>query len=61
MHDGSSTVLTTNTTDSLNHDRTITSIAISPDSRWAVTASLDAVVRIWELEMGTLVERLKEQ
>jgi WD40 repeat protein len=31
------------------HERDITSIAISPDSRWLVTGSQDSTARVWDL------------
>lgn len=37
----------------------ITSVAISPDSRWIAAGSLDNVVRVWDVSTGALVERLR--
>jgi glucose repression regulatory protein TUP1 len=59
MHDGSSTVLTINDPNSLDSDAGVTSVVISPDGRWVAAGSLDAVVRIWEVATGKLVERLR--
>jgi WD40 repeat protein len=33
-------------------DGPITTLAISPDSRWVVTGSEDKTVRLWELRLG---------
>jgi glucose repression regulatory protein TUP1 len=40
-------------------DAGVTSVAISPDSRWVATGSLDMLVRIWDVNTGALVERLR--
>ncbi|EAU89183.1 transcriptional repressor [Coprinopsis cinerea okayama7 len=50
-----------------NNDGGVTTVAISPDSRYVASGSLDRIVRIWELttcpntstRTGTLVERLR--
>lgn len=40
-------------------DAGVTSVAISPDGRLVAAGSLDFVVRIWEVQTGNLIERLK--
>jgi hypothetical protein len=40
-------------------DAGVTSVAISPDGRWVAAGSLDMVVRIWDVNTGALVERLR--
>jgi glucose repression regulatory protein TUP1 len=59
MHDGSSKVLTINDLDSLNNDAGVTSVAISPNGQFVAAGCLDAVIRIWDLATGVLVERLR--
>ncbi|KAF9550596.1 WD40 repeat-like protein, partial [Agrocybe pediades] len=59
MVDGSSKVLTINDPDSLNNDAGVTSVAISPNGKFVAAGSLDTVVRIWDVDSGVLVERLR--
>ncbi|KAG6907770.1 hypothetical protein DXG01_007483 [Tephrocybe rancida] len=59
MHDDSSKVLIINDMDSLNNDAGGTSVAISPSGQLIATGSLDAVVRIWDVSTGALLEKLK--
>lgn len=40
-------------------DAGVTSVCISPDGRFVAAGSLDTVVRIWDVQTGVLVERLK--
>ena len=40
-------------------DVCVTSVAISPDSRWVAAGSLDMIVRVWDVKTGALVERLR--
>jgi len=40
-------------------DAGVTSVCISPDGRLVAAGSLDTVVRIWDVQTGQLVERLK--
>ena len=42
-----------------NVDTGVMSVAFSPDARFVAAGSLDAVVRIWDIETGTLVGRLR--
>jgi WD40 repeat protein len=42
-----------------NADSGITSVAISPDSRYVAAGSLDTIVRIWDVTTGQLVEQLR--
>ena len=37
----------------------ITDLRLSPDGRWAVAASLDAALRVWDLPSGHLVDALR--
>ena len=41
----------------LGHSATVTSIAVSPDGKWAATASADRTVRLWRLGGGERVLR----
>ncbi len=59
MVDGTSKVLTINDPDSLNNDAGVTSVAISPSGQYVAAGSLDTVVRIWDVQTGQLVERLR--
>jgi len=59
MIDGTSEVLTINDHDSLNNDAGVVSVAISPDGQYVAAGSMDAVVRIWDVSTGQLVERLR--
>ena len=56
MVDGTSKVLTINDHDSY---AAIFSVAISPDGQYVAAGSMDAVVRIWDVSTGQLVERLR--
>ncbi|KAG8832150.1 general transcription repressor [Serendipita sp. 399] len=40
-------------------DAGVTSVAISPDGRLVAAGSLDTVVRLWDVQTGTLLEKLK--
>lgn len=42
-----------------NVDAGVTSVCISPDGRLVAAGSLDTIVRIWDVQTGLLVERLK--
>lgn len=42
-----------------NVDAGVTSVCISPDGTLVAAGSLDTVVRIWDVQTGKLVERLK--
>jgi len=55
MVDGTSKVLTIN-----DHDpyAAVNSVAISPNGQYVAAGSFDAVVRIWDVSTGQLVERL---
>ncbi|KAL5522349.1 hypothetical protein ACEPAG_8365 [Sanghuangporus baumii] len=57
METGMQKVLEINEPDGV--DAGVTSVAISPDGRFVAAGSLDTVVRIWEVQSGILVERLK--
>ena len=61
MVDGTSKVLTINDHDhdSLNNDAVVASVAISPNGQYVAAGSMDAVVRIWDVSTGQLVERLR--
>jgi len=59
MVDGTSKVLTINDHDSLNNDARVISVAISPNGQYVAAGSMDAVVRIWDVSTGQLVERLR--
>ena len=41
------------------HSRWIFSVAISPDGRWAVSGSVDNLIKIWDLESGARLKTLK--
>lgn len=49
--------VTINEPDSI--DAGVTSVCISPDGRLVAAGSLDTVVRIWDVQTGQLVERLR--
>lgn len=49
--------VTINEPDSI--DAGVTSVCISPDGRLVAAGSLDTIVRIWDVQTGQLVERLK--
>jgi U3 small nucleolar RNA-associated protein 21 len=38
------------------HENQITDIAISPDSRWIVSSSVDKTVRVWDLPSGKMID-----
>ena len=38
------------------HDGGVTAVAISADSRWVVTGSVDNTARLWLLQMNDLVD-----
>jgi len=59
MIDGTSKVLTINDHDSLNNGARVTSVAISTNDQYVAAGSMDAVVRIWDVSTGQLVERLR--
>jgi general transcriptional corepressor TUP1 len=40
-------------------DAGVTSVAISPDGRLVAAGSLDTIVRLWDVETGQLLERLR--
>ena len=40
-------------------DAGVTSVCISPDGRLVAAGSLDTVVRIWDVQTGQLIERLR--
>lgn len=40
-------------------DPGVTSVAISPDSRYVAAGSLDKIVRVWDVQTGHLLERLE--
>ena len=42
-----------------NIDAGVTSVCISPNGRLVAAGSLDTVVRIWDVQTGLLVDRLK--
>jgi len=35
------------------HTRPVNVLAISPDSRWAISGAADSIVRLWDLKVGT--------
>jgi WD40 repeat protein len=35
---------------------TVTSVAFSPDGRWAVSGETGSIIRIWDIEKGTLID-----
>ncbi|KAJ7793388.1 chromatin associated protein [Mycena olivaceomarginata] len=45
--------------DTAKGDAGVTSVAISPDGQYVVAGSLDAIVRIWNVVTGTLVDSLR--
>ena len=45
--------------DDPNVDAGVTSVAISPDARFVAAGSLDTIVCIWDVAIGTLVDRLR--
>ncbi len=51
-----SQVLTIN--DPLNNNAGVTSVVFSPNGRFVAAWSLDAVVQIWNMQMGQLIEHL---
>jgi glucose repression regulatory protein TUP1 len=59
MVDGTSKVLTIDDDDSLNKDAGVTSVVISPSGQYVAAGSLDTVVRIWDVQTGQLLERLR--
>ncbi len=59
MTTGMNQVLTINDPDSLNNDAGVTSVVISPNGRFVAAGSLDTVVRIWDVQTGQLLERLR--
>src|SRR6266498_4935480 len=58
MRDGTSKVLTI---DDHYHssDRGATQVAISPDGRYVAVGGFNAVVRVWEMSTGVLVQKLR--
>lgn len=42
------------------HSDQLTAVAISPDNRWVLTGCLDGNVRLWELELDSLLERAQK-
>lgn len=56
-HSNSCSLVTINEPD--NVDAGVTSVCISPDGRLVAAGSLDTIVRIWDVQTGQLVERLK--
>jgi hypothetical protein len=59
MDEGTSKVLTINDPDPSNNDAGVTSVAISPNGQLVAAGSLDAIVRIWDVATGGLLERLR--
>ena len=45
----------------VRHDDWVTSVAITPDGTRAVSGSADTMIRIWDLESGQCLKRLKGQ
>jgi len=43
----------------LHIDDVVTNVTISPDGKFVAAGSLDQCVRVWEMERGSLVERLE--
>jgi glucose repression regulatory protein TUP1 len=58
MEGRTSKVLTINDPDT-NNDAGVTSVAISPNGQLVAAGSLDAIVRIWDVATGSLLERLR--
>ena len=56
MVHGASKVLTINDHDS---PAGVTSVVISPNGQYVAAGSMDAVVRIWDVSTGQLVEKLR--
>jgi glucose repression regulatory protein TUP1 len=44
---------------SLSIEDGVTTVAISPDTRYVAAGSLDKSVRVWDIQSGYLVERLE--
>lgn len=40
-------------------DAGVTSVVLSPDGKFLAAGSLDTVVRIWDAQTGTLLDKLK--
>jgi len=59
MEGGTSKVLTISDPDPSNSDAGVTSVAISPNGQLVAAGSLDAIVRIWDVGTGGLLERLR--
>jgi glucose repression regulatory protein TUP1 len=57
MESGTSKILAINEPE--NVDAGVTSVAISPDSRIVAAGSLDMLVRLWDVQTGALIERLR--
>jgi len=43
----------------LGHSSFVTSVAFSPDGRWALTGSHDGTARVWEVATGREIHRLE--
>ena len=43
----------------VGHTGTVTAIAVSPDGRWAISASQDEMLRVWNLASGRLLRVLQ--
>jgi len=59
LESGPSKVLNITDSEGVNQDAGVTSVAMSPDGRFVAAGSLDTIVRIWDIETGQLVERLR--
>ncbi|KZO95357.1 transcriptional repressor rco-1 [Calocera viscosa TUFC12733] len=46
-------------TPATQQDAGVTSVAVSPDGRFVACGSLDCVVRIWDVQSGQMIERLR--